>query len=377
MRFSISLAVLALLGALLPLGNGGAQESASGERPPGALRVRYSYDGYLGENHGEVANCKGARRNGTVKVNGDLRWDGDMPPGDVSYAGRGKVVFDIDECNLKPVDGGATHDYCTIRISATYDANVTFEVKGVIDDEPREAWLRWKPAGPVTATVTRGDCEESVAAQIRQQLRDGYYFSGQHVSADDEEVLNVMARGGIPRSGTYKDLTTDPSDVGMWTIALNEEENCEADSIALAVARNQVANAARDVNSSFNEMRSLSNLLSGNPQIAPVADFIRSQQTSMTSAFAARSSSPAGRSRDAAEAAYGKAVANVTAQSSVNAGRVAAAQVPATGGAAVDPRIGQLSIAMAKFDAQAQVLAASLTDLENKAKRYEECLRNR
>ena len=171
---------------------------------------------------------------------------------------------------------------------------------------------------------------------------------------------------GIKGSITYK-----------WDLArggLKSGAACETDSTVLARAREQAAAAARDVQSSFLATRALAGQLSAHPNIAKTATFLKSRETAMTSAFAAREVA-SGNQRYAAEAAYGRAVATVTAQHTAMSGQVSLANAASSRpGQPVDPRLSQLSTSLIQFTARAQVLQTSLGILQKALAAYEKCL---
>ena len=312
-----------------------APDRGAGDTPPPALAMRYRYVGYLGENHGDPASCKSVRKNGTIALDTALTYDDGLPPDNVIYRGKGRVVMDVDECNLKPVPGGV-HDYCAISIASRFEARVTFEIPPLEDGVPREASLAVEPIGAVAASVS-GDCEAATIAQVKRELIEGTYWVGQFIGPGHEAVLRALAPGGIPRAGTHASVPDDPAPLGRWTITIGDEPlPCEAERVALDQARLNTARAAAEAQESFVEMRALSNGLTAVPGVIPVTTFLQSQEAVLATAFAARGAAPAGSSRDAAEAAYGAAVARVAAQGSAQIAQVAVAAVPRRAGC---PRI--------------------------------------
>jgi hypothetical protein len=160
--------VLASVAAIAPLlmfsvRDAMAQVASADGKPPAEVQLRYNYTGYFGDNNGLVEGCRGSRRNGTLVVEAKLRYGSGAPPDNVYYGGPGKVSFNVDDCDLKPQDG--THAYCNMSVVSNYEAEVSLEVLGVIENEPREASIRWKPTVPVAATVN--GCERWPAEDIR------------------------------------------------------------------------------------------------------------------------------------------------------------------------------------------------------------------
>ena len=345
------------------------------EKPPPGFRLRYEYVGYFGENHGEVANCAGSRRNGRLLVEAKLVYGGGSAPDNIYYTGPGRVSYDIDECSIKTVNGEGR--YCNMSIVSSYDADVKFEVLGHDGNIPRGASFGWKPTSRTGGTVS-GDCEALNIAEVSRDVLAGMYHRGNHLAPIAyDDVLLALAPNGVPRAGTYKDTNDDPAAMGKWTIVLDDDTtSCDPDSIALERARERVDNGSREVNTRFGEVRVLSSQLATDPTIATVSTFLESQQASMTSTFAAHEGAAAGTARDAAGAVYGRAVANVSAFQSANAGRIAAAQVSAVG-APSDPRMIQLSQSLATFDAAARGLASALGDVERYRKQLDDCRRRR
>ncbi|MBA2291467.1 MAG: hypothetical protein H0W15_03310 [Gemmatimonadales bacterium] len=205
---------------LSPRGEAAAQVASAGDRPPPAIQLRFESTGYYGSPSGDPADCTSSRRNGKLLVEGNLQWALGTPPGNVFYTGKGRVSIDADDCGLKLVNG--TNEFCNITVLSSYDADVTLNVSGVVEDEPLGVDIRWKPTAPVAAAVS-GDCETQWVATVRSRVIAGTWQSFQVIApgGDDEgEMLRAMARGGIPRPGRY---SAPPGEyvLSSWTLSID------------------------------------------------------------------------------------------------------------------------------------------------------------
>lgn len=362
-RLLVQVGSVVLMAGASPVGL--AAQTASGEAPPPAITLRFQYVGFLGEDHG-ADSCPAARRSGTITVEAPLAHAGGEPPDDVAYEGEGRVVFDIDDCDLKPT-GDGLHDYCTIAIAASFGGHVRFEIDELEDGQPREASLVVEPRGPIAATVD-GDCPAALIAELRRRVERGTYWTGQHIGPLDEDTLQKIARGGIPRPGRHAQPADDGR--GAWTITIDDGAVCEAERVALEQARTLVAVAAQDAHETFVEASALSQTMVANTAAAPVAAFFRSQQTGLTVAFATRASAAAGAARDAAEAEYSRAVDATAAQLTSQMAQLAVAEAPV---APPDPRTLQLSMLLQRFAARAHSLSTAVASLQRAASAHAQC----
>lgn len=283
--------------------------------------------------------------------------------------------MDLDDCGLKPKVGDNAEE-CVVRIVSSCDAYLAISVAGLHEEGgPREVDMRWKPAGPIEATAS-GDCSQQGVATVLSDANAGMYRSFQVVTGMfDGAILKSMARGGILRPGVYVSPRDPDGDDTSWKLFIGAGPSCDADSVMLETAREQIAAAARDVLATFLAIRALTTLLSTDPVAAEVGSFFATQQGQMISAFAARGTALGAAARDAADAAYGRAVAVVMAPHAANVARLSTAGISSPDRAPRDPRFVQLSSLMSQLALQAQALQRWQSDVERSRERYADCVK--